>query len=401
MAYSRLITAPKIHNGQQWLPAGTVLEVNETGRIEAIHSKGSLANDHIRHYEGVLCPGFVNAHCHLELSHMQGCIEEGNGLVSFLIDVMKQRNRFSAPAIRLALEHAMATLKENGVVALGDIANGTDTLNHRENAGFHIHTFIECIGFNPEQALDRFRFSEKIYEQFAIQAGGQQLLRQSIVPHAPYSVTQELFRHISGHQPQSLQSIHNEETMAEQELYQHKAGAMFDLFEALRIEADAFIPSGKTSLQTYVPWIGEAHPLILVHNTFMNQQDIDFLKHSGRKFTLCLCPNANWYIERRLPDVAMLLKNDVVLCLGTDSLASNYSLDMLSEMARIQEHYPQVTLAQLLCWATYNGAQALNMEQHVGSIAVGKAPGILHVSFKAHQEALSQASVAVVHAAVV
>lgn len=374
------ISATRIHNGHQWLPEGSVIETDEEGTIYAIHQQGIIPAEKINFYEGILCPGFVNAHCHMELSHMKGVIGEGNQLVPFLQGVMTGRNGFSPEEKDAAIAEGIRSMRQNGIVAVGDIANGTDTLKYRQEAGFHIHTFIESMGFTETNIEARFAYSENVYRQFAEQRDSDCLLRQSIVPHAPYSVSGKLFSLINTFDQHALLSVHNQETQAENEFYQSKTGNMFDLYQTLHIDASFFTASGKTSLQTYLPELHQTHPILLVHNTFMNQADIDYLKTSGFDYHLCLCPNANWYIERRMPPVMLFLENNIPVCLGTDSLASNHDLSIWSEIKMLQQHFPQITLEQLLAWATYNGAKALQMEDTVGSLEPGKRPGIVHIS---------------------
>lgn len=373
-------SADRIHDGQRWLDTGTVIETDDTGTILAIHAPGHTpASAPMQHFGGWLCPGFVNAHCHLELSHMKGAIEEGNRLVPFLQSVMTKRNGFSEADKAIAMEQAIAETRRNGIVAVGDIANGTDTLPFRPEAGFHIHTFVESIGFTEEQAESRFAWPLRVYDQFAAQTSGTKELRQSIVPHAPYSVSGSLFRLINDFAPGTLLSIHNEETEAENELYRTKQGDMFELFRTLNIDASFFQPSGKSSLQTYLPQLPDRNPVILVHNTFMDEEDLAFLKASGREVYLCLCPNANWYIERRMPPALLFSNSGLTVCLGTDSLASNHGLSIWSEIQTLQQHFPDLDHETLLRWGTYNGAKALQLDHLVGSFAPGRQPGIIHI----------------------
>lgn len=369
-----------MHNGYEWLPSGTVVAAGPDGTILAVHEPGIIPSENVQHLAGILCPGFVNAHCHLELSHMKGVIPEGGGLVPFLQAVMTRRNGFTPGQKAAALYEAVAESRKNGIVAVGDIANGTDTLSIRQRADLHIHTFIESIGFTETRKEDRFAYSEAVYRQFAAQEpGGDTMLRQSIVPHAPYSVSPGMFALIDAFDPAGILSIHNEETAAENELYRSGGGAMFDLYETLQIDAGFFRPSGRSSLQTYVPLLAETHPLLLVHNTFMEQADIDFLLRSGREVFLCLCPNANLYIEQRLPPVMALAASGLPVCLGTDSLASNHSLSLWEEIRSLQAGFPELPLEWLLRWATSNGAKALQMEHLLGSIAPGKRPGLVQL----------------------
>jgi aminodeoxyfutalosine deaminase len=375
-------SATKIHNGNHWLPQGSIIAITSDGCIQQILQHNDVDTEKVIHYDGILCPGFVNAHCHIELSHMKGAIAEGDTLVPFLQSVMLGRNQFSEEDKKTAILAALQEMKTNGIVAVGDIANATDTLEYRPAAGFHIHTFVEAIGFTEENTTQRFEWPTQVFNRFKEQQPERegQILKQSIVPHAPYSVSESMFKLINDFEGDSILSIHNEETAAENEFYKNKTGQMFDLYETLKIDVSFFNASGKTSLQTYLPFLSLSHPLILVHNTFMNPEDLALLKENNRMVTLCLCPNANWYIERKMPPVKLFMESGLPICLGTDSYASNHQLSIWSEIQTIQKHFPEISLEQLLVWATSNGAKALGMEHLVGTLETGKKPGLLHIN---------------------
>lgn len=371
---NRFFTADKIHNGYHFLEEKTIIEIDEDEKITALHPASDIPEERIVFFEGIICPGFVNVHCHLELSHLHHKIPEDTGLVGFLLNVMQHRGNFSDEEKLSALQDAVKECEQNGTVAIGDIANTNDTLPIRENSRLHFHTFVETMGFNNQQAGERFSFSEKIYQNFATQNCSGKILRQSIVPHAPYSVSPDLFKCINDFNPDSLVAIHNEETPAENEYFRYKTGEIKSLYHHLKIDDNYFKPSGKTSLQTYLPYFSSAHHLILVHNTMMEEEDLQLIKKRGNIF-LCLCPNANWFIERKLPPINDFIKYGLSVCIGTDSLASNHQLDIFSEIKMIKNYFPNVEWETLLQWATLHGALALQMDSAIGSIEMGKRPG--------------------------
>ncbi len=378
----RYLTATQVHNGKSWMPEGSVIEIAREGTVNAILPTGTVPSDKVEEYPGILCPGFVNAHCHLELSHMKGKISEGQGLIAFLKGVMLYRNETPSEEKADALQSAIRECRQNGIVAVGDIANGTDTLTTRLSAGMHIHSFVESTGFTEVKASERFSFSEKVYRQFQQQSADshQFLLRQSIVPHAPYSVSPALFSLINTFDETALLSIHNQETTAENELYTRGKSAFDEFYRSFHIDSSFFKPSRKSSLQTFLPQLSSKHPVLLVHNTYMQQEDLDFLVRTGNQVYLCLCPNANWYIERNLPPLDLFVDSGLPICIGTDSLASNYQLSIWSELCRIRNHYKHLPLEELIRWATYNGARALDMLTVAGSLEEGKKPGIVHIT---------------------
>ena len=377
-AASRLLTATRIHDGRSFLPEGSVLEVATDGTILGIHVEGHTGST--EHLEGVLCPGFVNAHCHLELSHMRGVIPEGTGLIPFLQAVTRQRAGFTDEEKATARHEAYVGMLLSGVVAVGDIANTTDTLDLRAIGDMHIHSFVECIGFTESGAVARLAYTEELLGNFEAQLYENKMQRQSIVPHAPYSVSARLFQLISKHQTGSIISIHNQESEAEDEYYRGKIGPVCDLLEGFGIDDSFFVPSGKSSLQSYLPLLSEDHPLILVHNTYSTAEDLAFAQERAVPPFWCLCPGANMYIEGRLPDVPTIASSTQNICMGTDSLASNDQLNLFAELQLLKASFPMLDWEDLLRWASHNGAVALGMEDLVGSFSPGKKPGVVHIS---------------------
>lgn len=371
-----LLTATRIHDGFHFLPQGSVLEVTDTGTILAIHGAEGLPE--ATHHDGILCPGFTNAHCHLELSHLKDIIPQKTGLIPFLQAVIKTREYFTDEQRKAARHEACSELIEGGVVAVGDIVNTPDTLDLRTRADLHLHTFVECIGSDENGAERRYEAMTAVQAAFAAQPTTAGMLsRQSIVPHAPYSVSERLFRLISNYDEAAVISVHNQESEAEREWYISGTGPVRELLSGLGLDLKSFSPSGKSSLRTYTGWISSAHPLLLVHNTDTRVEDVVEAEARFPRIAWCLCPGANLYIEGRLPDVPMLMQHAQTICLGTDSLASNTGLSILAEMRILKKYFPQLEPETLLCWATRNGAQALGMDDHIGGFEPGKKPGIL------------------------
>jgi len=373
-----LLSADKIHDGKAWLAPSSCIEIDEaSGKIIAVHPE--CAQEIVQHFEGIICPGFINVHCHLELSHMKGSIAEHTGLISFLQQVMLKRNNYTEEQKEVARNRALQEMLENGIVAVGDIANTTETLSLREKSLLHWHSFIESIGFSPARAQSSFEYALKVWNEYAAQKSTGTLLQQSIVAHAPYSVSSDLFRLIAAHQPTKIMSVHNQESAAENEYYEQKSGSFVEFLKGLGIDDSTFVATGKSSLQTYSQWISAKKPLILVHNTFTYQEDVEFAIDRFEQLYWCLCPNANLYIENRLPDISLLIKSDAQICIGTDSLASNHQLSILAELMSIDQHFPEIGWEQLLRWACWNGACALQMQEHLGKIEPHKTPGILWI----------------------
>ena len=344
--------------------------VRPDGEIVGILTQEEIVNLglDITKNKGAIVPGFINTHCHLELSHMLGQIPEHTGLVEFVRSIITSRQG-DAGQIKAAMETADQKMFENGIVAVGDISNQISSKEVKENSKIHYHTFIEALGFNPERAgaiMDQVKSIKQDFEP----------LPASIVPHAPYTVSPELFELIrdEAEKANTLISVHNQETDNENAFFENKTGGFLDLYQFLGLDITFFEPSHKTSLQSWLPYIKEQKTL-LVHNTVSNKADIMFAKAHNPNLYWCLCPQANLYIENALPNVDLLIDEKVKITLGTDSLASNHQLNILSEMITLQKH-KQVTFEKLLSWATINGAEFLALDKELGTIEPGKKPGL-------------------------
>ena len=223
--------------------------MDEKGKILDIFPTEE-AGDNIECLEGWLCPGFVNAHCHIELSHLKNVIEERTGLVSFLQQVMTKRDALHSLR-EAAMQQALIELHRSGTVAVGDICNTTDSLSVKTNSPIHWHNFIEVSGFVNNVADFRIQQLESVYQAFQNHSFPSTLFwRNTWSPHAPYSVSSNLFEKINHLTKDQLLSIHNQECAAENELYINKTGDFLKLFDHFKINIAEFQPTGKSSLQS-------------------------------------------------------------------------------------------------------------------------------------------------------
>lgn len=374
----RKFTADHLFTGNQLLD-NQVLVTDEKGSVEAI-IPAREAGDDIQTLQGILSPGFINAHCHLELSHLKGAIEPHTGMIDFLLGVMGRRF-VSEEQILQAIADAETAMFQNGIVAVGDICNTADTLPQKKQQRLHYHNFIEATGFVEATAPNRFRTARTVWESFQA-AGEPGAGNNSMVPHAPYSVSPALFGLITGLAGNDLLTMHNQESKEEDEFFRTGTGGFNRLYEALRLDISFYKPAGKSSLQTCLPRFRAGQSLLLVHNVMTREEDLQFIQKRQALLPhcyFCLCPNANLYIGNGLPDIDLLRRYQAPIIMGTDSLAANHQLNMLAELKTLQQHYPALPVAELLQWATLNGAKALNIEQRFGSFEKGKTPGVLLV----------------------
>jgi len=348
-----------------------IVTVDDNGKILSVTDQNAPPVDvPVEQLSGILCPGFINTHCHLELSHLKDKVKQHTGLVNFIMDVQKFRGADSSMVLDAA-QKADLDMYENGIVAVGDISNSNISIKPKTASKLYYHSFIEVFSFLPARATDTFNNALQLMNEF-------KPLPCSITPHAPYSVSKELFKLIQKHAEtgHNLISIHNQECDDENKFFRYKLGSFNDLYASFGIDISFFKPQARNSVQTIIPLLTDKQEILLVHNTCTNLKDIYFIKRFDRKINFCFCPNANLYIENRLPKIELFIGQGYNITLGTDSLASNTKLCILSEMRTIQEKFPSLSTAQLIEWATINGARFLGIDDEKGTLEAGKTPGL-------------------------
>ncbi|MDE3234598.1 MAG: amidohydrolase family protein [Bacteroidota bacterium] len=374
MSYQKF-RADFLFTGTEMLGSHHVVITNEQGIIQSIVPEEE-AGEGVHYFEGLLSPGFINTHCHLELSHMRGLIPEHTGLVDFVFNVVTQRHQTNEEIVE-AIARAEDEMLTNGIVAVGDICNNAITNQQKRKGRLRYYNFIETMGWLPFIAQQRFETAQKVRDIFSE-------IPSAIVPHAPYSVSQELWHLIEPGFSNSVISMHNQETADENAFFLNGGGDFKRMYQLMKLDNSFFQPSGKTSLQTVAKHFVTAKNVLLVHNVFTTEEDIQFISNQSKQydqqFFYCFCVNANTYIQNATPPIELMRRSRCNITLGTDSLASNWSLSLLDEIKAIRLKFPNIPTQELLQWATHNGAVALSLHEELGSFSVGKKPGVILIS---------------------
>lgn len=361
------ISAPPIKNG--------LVELDDSGRVSSVLDPGAatfIAPAHPPNYvKGVLIPGFVNAHCHLELSHLRGKSATGKTLLPFLVDVVTLRE-VDRETIDAAIIEQDRLMWEAGIQAVGDICNKADTAAVKRQSPIRYYNFVEMFDFLQ---AGRARASYELY----LPAYREQPEPKSAVPHAPYTVSNPLYQRINAlNTGTETVSIHNQETVAEDELFETGGGPFRAFFEGFGASLEGFIAPGTPSIYHALQRMDPSKRTLFVHNTLTTREAILAAQAWGENGVYwATCPNANLYIENRLPRYDRFLEAGAKVCIGTDSLTSNWQLSVLEELRTISKYQSYVPFAELLRWATLNGAEALQFDDELGSLEVGKRPGLL------------------------
>ncbi|MFI3277779.1 MAG: amidohydrolase family protein [Rikenellaceae bacterium] len=334
-----------------------LVEVDASGRILSVESYTTLDGiAHTEFYSGVMCAGFVNAHCHLELSYLHSLIEPKLGFAHFARSIGELRTKSTLGQRLRAIEIADIKMRSEGIAGVGDIVNGDTTLECKAKSPIKYHNFGELFGLNTT-SCDSLSW---IHE----------LPHSSLTPHSIYSLNDQLFRDICTQNPQAPLSIHFMESTSELELYS-KQGALWRWYEAVGFECD-FLHYGSPA-RRIIESIPKDRSVMLIHNCCVREEDIDLiLGHFTAPVYWVLCPRSNDYISSLTPPTELLRRKGANICIGTDSLASNHSLSILEEIRALGDTMP---LGEALDAATRVGAHALGFEE-LGEIEVGRRPGI-------------------------
>lgn len=345
------------------IPWGMVT-IDAQGVILDIESRPGVDSHYgVEFYSGVLMPGMVNAHTHLELSHLRGAIPTGCGFTGFAEGLGAVRNSFTAAEQLAAADYHDARMYAEGVAATGDISNGNLAFSVKKRSKILYHTFLELYGLHLNDAerlhtlLDKARADN---------------LPATITPHSAYSLNEAAFAAATGGAENNPLSIHFMESREEEELYLGR-GDMHSWYVRRGFETD-FTGRYDSPADRIIARVPPARRIMLVHNTHVGERDVQKLQaHFGGNLTWVLCPRSNLHIGGQMPPVDILRRHACRIAVGTDSLASNASLSIIEEL----KTFCGIPLLETLGWATLAGAQALGIDRTHGSLEKGKKPGIV------------------------
>lgn len=359
---------PPITNG--------IVEVNEEGVIVSVFQDDAFQD--YKFVEGILIPGLVNAHCHLELSHLENKISpRHNGMAGFIDQIFSGRDNANMLECTNAMLLQDKKMFDEGIVAVGDISNSAVSIEVKKNSRIHYHTFVEVMGMSAASAQSRFDNGVSLVNQFV----QNNLTNVSLALHAPYSISKKLLQLVNEHlKNNSASSIHINESNDEILFCKSKSGPLKEVFEKYKLPINDFDNTTNESvLIDCVQQLNNASPFILVHNVKTTQAEIELANRMRANLYWCLCVNANKYITNETPDLTNYLNDSLRVVIGTDSLASNHQLSIWEELKTISQLNNQIPFEQLIKWATINGAFALSLQSKIGKIKPGYAPGLVQV----------------------
>jgi aminodeoxyfutalosine deaminase len=349
-----------------------VITTDDNGKIIRVESNnGNLTESRsVSFYNGIIVPGFVNCHSHLELSHMKDVIAEKKGLSDFIMQIRNHRST----ELRIIRERASISDQDifsDGIQLCADICNTPDTFEIKKKSRVRYINLIEVFGIDPDKAESRMN-EMWLVEEEAEKSG----LPCYMVPHSAYSVSIPLLKALKEKTKNNkITSIHFMETKGEELLLVEQTGPLVEAYRMSGLLPE-YLQAPLNHADAILNQVTRNGNLILVHNTYADSKTITEVMKRGNTYW-CLCPASNLYIEERIPPVEMMISLGCEIVIGTDSLASNNKLSILSEIKILQEQIPALGIEDLIRWSTINGARALGEEQNYGKIEPGMKPGLL------------------------
>lgn len=349
---------------------GTVLDVGPA--TEVLPRNAGPAPQRVR---GVVFPGLVNAHTHLELSSMRGKVPGGQGFVPWVDRLVTLRSEITPEDDAESIEAAVGELVRSGTVAVGDVTNTLAPVSALARAGIAGRVFHEVFGLDRAVVLRRIEgLRAELEERVPTWPSAELVYAPS--PHTLYTLHLDAVRALldSAARRGLRASVHLAEHAAERRAVEHGDGPVPDWFAA-RLKQRPEWP--RRPLFDVAEDAGALRVgVLLVHLTDARREELDRVAASGA--SVVLCPRSNLWIEGRLPPLLAVREAGIEAALGTDSLASNTSLDVLAEARALADRFPSVPAWELVKMATWNGARALGRDD-LGRIARRARPGLLCV----------------------
>ena len=311
-------------------------------------------------------PGLVNAHTHLELTHHQDLIQRAPRFTDWLSQLI-QNHKSDPEWVDCAVKDGIEMSLAGGATTVGDIYGFGKSAQIHKDSLIRAVVFFETTGFSPERTQIGV---DRINDRLASSPHSDALFHIAVSPHAPYSTSETLYRHcLELAQSRDLPlCTHLSETKDEIEFLASGTGIFADLLNTLGISMRDWTPPGCSPVQ-YLEDIGIlAYRPLLAHCNYLTDIDIETLAERGA--SVAFCPRAHHYFHHASHPISRLIKASVNVAIGTDSLASNWSLSMLDELkylAKTQDGLSPQTIFDLV---TINGARALSL-QHVGRLEKG------------------------------
>ena len=373
----------------------------ERGRIVAFgHSRPGdfTAEDEIDLGEVAVLPGLVNAHTHFELAWMREHVSESDDFSRWIRRIIELKNEAAArpEMVTNAIHDAIREARRCGTAVVGDVTNTLATSRALREHGMAGVVFHELLGFKSEDAADLIAQASSRLERET----SSDVLRHTLAPHAPYSVSPALFRLIRlalERDPSARSTVHLGESAAEVEFLKTGTGPWRRGLEQMGKWDTSWVPAQCNPVE-YLERLGFLDDRVLVvHGVQFSASELERLAANGS--TLVTCPRGNIRTGAGTPPIEEFFDSGVRVAVGTDSLASVPDLNVFSELEQMRRLAPALPARVLLETATINGARALGFDADFGTIDAGKRDALIAVQLDGYVPSVEEFLVSGVDAA--
>jgi cytosine/adenosine deaminase-related metal-dependent hydrolase len=392
------IVSPVIIDGAVAVEASRIVAVGPRTKIAESFPDSPVTDFGV----AAILPGFVNLHSHLELTVMRGFLErEENDFFAWLRKLTLARLSMTAEDLLVSATSGAIEAARAGVTCLGDASSAAATgIRALQDVGLRGIVYQESFGPDPRLAMENVA---QLRAQIAqLRVFEDLLVRVGVSPHSPYTVSGpqlEMISHLA--LEQNLPTMmHAAESPAEKLFMLEGRGPFAEGLSKRGIEWQA--PGISTIKYLKRHGVLETRPL-LAHCLDVDDSDLELIKESDSG--IAHCPKSNAKLGHGRASFANFLKHEVSVGLGSDSVASNNTCDILEEarfaalLARLDSDHDTVSAEQALFAATAGGARALGLDQSIGSLAPGMEADIVAVGLNgAHQQPLQDPFAALVFA---
>jgi aminodeoxyfutalosine deaminase len=354
---------PPIHNA-----AFVVEEGRFTAVGQATDLLRSFSGPAIELGSGIVIPGLINAHCHLEYSLMRGAILPSRNFSHWVSRINALKRGLSDEDYIRSIESGLGELQRNGVTSVFNVVAAPQVLPRLAKTRIRTWHFLELIDVRPHPWIDEYAFGAWM----CFDRSTNRLQSFGLSPHAPYTASHEMFElaRVCWDQFRMPVTVHVAESLEEYEMFAHRKGALFKFLSELGRPMDDCGFSSPFRYLAEKALLSER--CILVHMNELDDEDFVWLQRpEWRGLSVVHCPKSHRFLHHRPFPLERLRQLGVMVSLGTDSLASNDSLNLFAEMRVARRNYPSLTPEQLLRMCTVYPALAIGQENCLGRISSG------------------------------
>jgi cytosine/adenosine deaminase-related metal-dependent hydrolase len=328
--------------------------------------------------EAVVMPGLINAHCHLDYSLMRGAILSAHGFSQWVGRINALKRSLTDDDYLRATQLGLQELRRNGVTTVLDIVATPQNLPLLPPPPIRTWSFLELIDVRPRPWIEEIAFGSWLFfSEHRERLGGF-----GLSPHAPYTASAKMYE-VALECSRALNlpiTTHVAESREEYDMFAEGRGQLYDFLKKL---GRPMTDCGSTSPLRHLIENGLiSQDCIVAHLNEVDDRDLELLGEAKwRNLQIVHCPKSHRFLNHRRFPLEALLERGLNICLGTDSLASNDSLDLFAEMRTARNVYPTLSARDLLEMVTIRPARALKLEHSLGRIAPGYLADAIAIPF--------------------